>query len=161
MISVLGFFLELLPLFEHFRVREGNSIDPLEGFHVRLSLPVCGRTLAHHKYVSFDNFFGSLFSLDNSVLGSFALEMGPDALTARHSGQRQHEIVSDLSHSYTHNSTYKKTCLLHMHKWNWNKNKNSPCGFSVPWFFQYVSHGAPDTSQLRDHTCNTTCLSVC
>lgn len=45
-ISVLGLLLKLLPLFEHFGVREGDSIDPLEGFHVRLSFPVCRRILA-------------------------------------------------------------------------------------------------------------------
>lgn len=45
MISVSGFLLELLPLFQQFGVGEWNAINPLEGFHVRLAFPVSGRIL--------------------------------------------------------------------------------------------------------------------
>lgn len=48
-ISVLGLLLELLPLFEHFGVRKGDSVDPLEGFHVCFPLPVSRRILVQHK----------------------------------------------------------------------------------------------------------------
>ena len=44
-VSVPRLLLEDLPLLQHLGVREGDAVDPLEGFHVRTALPVRGRVL--------------------------------------------------------------------------------------------------------------------
>jgi hypothetical protein len=49
-VPVLGLLLELLPLLEQLGVREGDPVDPLQGLHVRLPLPVCGGALGDEGY---------------------------------------------------------------------------------------------------------------
>ena len=49
-VPVLGLLLELLPLLEQLGVREGDPVDPLQGLHVRLPLPICGGALGDEGY---------------------------------------------------------------------------------------------------------------
>ena len=69
MVSVLGLLLEVFPLLEHLGVGEGDPVDPLEGLHVRATLPVCGRVLVGERTL-FNN--THLFCVDLKTASTYS-----------------------------------------------------------------------------------------